>query len=154
MARRIELKGIANALNESFVSRNNDFKGYWAIGQLKLFAIYNNLTTMQFSLTPLEAGTYFGLRHYIVCHYADILGHLLRKQQIPDIWVSGASITIDFNVNAKRSQLHERSGSGEPFQCCCRIIDDTGRSYSSIIYGKCKPHSTAEEMKSTRKFTM
>lgn len=50
MARRIELQGIANALNKSFVSRNNDFRGYWAIGQLKLFAIYNNLTTMQFFL--------------------------------------------------------------------------------------------------------
>lgn len=36
MARRIELRGIANAINVSFVSRNNDYAGYWAIDQLKL----------------------------------------------------------------------------------------------------------------------
>ena len=36
MARRIEPRGIANAINGSFVSRNNDFAGYWTIGQLKL----------------------------------------------------------------------------------------------------------------------
>lgn len=154
MARRIELRGIANALNESFVSRNNDFRGYWTVGQLKLFAINNGLTTMGFSLTPSKADTYFNLRNYIVHHYIGMLGRLLRKQQVPDIWVSGASIMIDFNVNAKHSQLHQCSISGEPFQCCCRIIDDTSRSYSSIIYGKCKPHSVAKELRSTRKLTV
>jgi len=35
MARRSELKGIAIAINGSFVSRNNDFNGYWSIGQIK-----------------------------------------------------------------------------------------------------------------------
>ncbi len=50
MARRVELRGIANALNESFVSRNNDFKGFWTIGQLKLLAINNNLSAMLFPL--------------------------------------------------------------------------------------------------------
>ncbi|GAB0522942.1 hypothetical protein BT08F39_44010 [Escherichia coli] len=38
-ARRIDLHEIVNALNGSFVSRNNDFRGYRAIGQLKSLAI-------------------------------------------------------------------------------------------------------------------
>lgn len=154
MARRVELRGIANALNESFVSRNNDFKGFWTIGQLKLLAINNNLSTMVFPLTPPKSDPHCNLRHYVVLHYAAMLVHLLRKQLIPDFWISEASITIDFNVNAEHEHLNECSTSGEPFRCYCQIIDDTGRSYSSIIYGKCKPHSTAKEMKSTRKFTM
>ncbi|EBR2768518.1 hypothetical protein B5V48_22140, partial [Salmonella enterica] len=111
MARRIELRGIANALNESFVSRNNDFKGYWTIGQLKLLAINYNLTTMDFSLTPPINAPHFNLIHYVELHYAAMLGHLLRKQQIPDIWVSEASITLDFNVNAKHEQLNKCSTS-------------------------------------------
>ncbi|EGT4253444.1 hypothetical protein D8W73_05035 [Citrobacter amalonaticus] len=154
MARRVELRGIANALNESFVSRNNDFKGFWTIGQLKLLAINNNLSTMVFPLTPPKSDPHCNLRHYVVLHYAAMLVHLLRKQLIRDFWISEASITIDFNVNAEHEHLNECSTSGEPFRCYCQIIDDTGRSYSSIIYGKCKPHSTAKEMKSTRKFTM
>ena len=39
MARRIDLHEIVNALNGSFVSRNNDFRRYGAIGQLKSLAI-------------------------------------------------------------------------------------------------------------------
>ena len=153
MARRIELRGIANALNESFVSRNNDFRGYWTIGQLKSFAIDNGLTSMEFSLTIPKTDTIFNLQNYIVRHYTGMLGHLLRKQQIPDIWVGEASITIDFNVNAKHAQLHECSTLGDPFQGCCRIIDDTGRRYSSIIYGRCLPHSAVKELKSNRELT-
>ncbi|WP_152562854.1 MULTISPECIES: hypothetical protein [unclassified Serratia (in: enterobacteria)] len=154
MARRIELRGIANALNESFVSRNNDFRGYWTIGQLKSFAINNSLTSMAFSLTTSKPETSFNLQNDIVRHYAGRLEHLLRKQQIPDFWVSEASITIDFNVNAKHAQSYECSTSGEPFQCCCQIIDDTDRRYSSIIYGRCQPHSAVKELKSTRKLTV
>lgn len=147
MARRIELRGIANALNESFVSRNNDFNGYWTIGQLKLLAINNNLTTMDFLLTTPKSAPNFNLIHYVELHYADMLERLLRKQQIPDTWVSEASITLDFNVNAKNEQLNKCSTSGEPFQCCCQIIDDTGRGYSSVVYGRSQVHSSVKELK-------
>lgn len=147
MARRIELRGIANALNESFVSRNNDFRGYWTIGQLKLLALNNNLTMMDFFLTPPKSGPHFNLRHYVELHYAAMLNHLLRRQQIPDIWVSEASITLDFNVNAKHEQLNKCSSSGEPFKCCCQIIDDAGRGYSSVVYGRSQVHSSVKELK-------
>lgn len=112
MARRIELRGIANALNESFVSRNNDFKGFWTIGQLKLFAINNNLSTMVFFLTPPKSVPHCNLRHYVVIRYAAMLAHLLRKQQIPDFWISEASITIDFNVNAEHEHLNKLNRHG------------------------------------------
>ncbi|HDC4351961.1 TPA: hypothetical protein O8L21_003290 [Enterobacter cloacae] len=151
MARRVELRGIANALNESFVSRNNDFKGFWTIGQLKLLAINNNLSTMVFSLTPPENVPHCNLRHYVVLHNAAMLTHLLRKQQIPDFWISEASITIDLNVNTDHDYLNGYSTSGEPFKCRCQIIDDTGRSYSSVVYGRCQAHSSVKELKSTRK---
>lgn len=154
MARRVELRGIANALNENFVSRNNDFKGFWTIGQLKLLAINNNLSTMGFFLTPPKSAPHCNLRHYVVLHYAAMLARLLRKQQIPDFWISEASITIDFNVNAEHEHLNECSTSGEPFKCHCQIIDDTGRSYSSVVYGRCQAHSSVKELKSTRKLTV
>lgn len=147
MARRIELRGIANAINESFVSRNNDFEGYWTIGQLKLLAINNNLTTIDFFLTPSKNTPHFNLIHYVEIRYAAMLGRLLKKQQIPDVWVSEASITLDFNVNVKHEQLNKCSTSGEPFQCCCQIIDDTGRGYSSVFYGRSQVHSSVKELK-------
>lgn len=151
MARRIELQGIVNALNGSFVSRNNDFRGYWSIGQLKSFAIDSGLTSMEFSLTIPMTDTIFNLQSYIVHYYTDMLENLLRKQQIPDFWVSEAIIMIDFNTNAESARLHECLTLGEPFQCRCQIMDDTGRYYSSIIHGRCLPHSIVKELRSTRK---
>ncbi|EKP5433325.1 hypothetical protein P3N87_003526 [Salmonella enterica] len=47
------------------MSRNNDFKGYWTINQLKLLAINYNLTTMDFSLTPPINAPHFNLIHYV-----------------------------------------------------------------------------------------
>ncbi|MBU1219482.1 hypothetical protein KKF34_03700 [Myxococcota bacterium] len=38
MPRRKEFKGIAENLAKWCVSRNNDFSGYWAIGQLYSFS--------------------------------------------------------------------------------------------------------------------
>ncbi|MEO3738791.1 hypothetical protein [Kosakonia sp. WA-90] len=154
MARRRELQGIANALTGSFVSRNNDFKGYWSIGQLKSLAINNGLTSITFSLSTLKISTVCDLLSFITHHYADMLESLLIKQQVPERWVKEASITIDFNADAEHIQLHECLTAGEPFQCSCQIIDDNFRNYSSIIYGLCAPHSAAKELKSTRKFTL
>ncbi|EAA8388585.1 hypothetical protein OZ379_003129 [Salmonella enterica] len=151
MARRIELQGIVNALNGSFVSRNNDFSGYWAIGQLKSFAIESGLNSMSFSLIIPNTDCISHLQRYIVHYYTGMLEDLLRKQQIPHFWVNDASIMLDFKVDEENAWLHECSTLGEPFKCGCQIIDDTGRSYSSIIDGRCLPHSVMRELKSTRK---
>lgn len=150
MARRSELKGIANAINESFVSRNNDFKGYWSIGQIKSFALDNCLTSMTFPLILPKTNPTSNLQSYTVYRYANMLKSLLTKQKLPDFWVSNAVIKIDFNADAEQVKLYEYTTSGEPFQCTCEITDDTGRDYSSIIYGRCLPHSVAQELKSTR----
>lgn len=154
MARRVELQGIANALNGSFVSRNNDYRGYWTIGQLTLLAHNNNLTKIVFFLTPFKTDTCSGLSDYIGRRYAGMLGHLLRRQKIPDNWIGEASITIEFNLKDKHEQWHESSTEGDPFQCSCQIIDDTNRCYSSVVYGRSRPHSSANEFKSTRKLTI
>lgn len=83
MARRIELQGIANALNGSFISRNNDFEGYWAIGQLKSLATNNSLSSITFSLTAPTTNTIFNLQNYIVWLYSNKLESLLKKTTNP-----------------------------------------------------------------------
>ncbi|POW55637.1 hypothetical protein C3408_17180 [Candidatus Pantoea alvi] len=150
MAHRSELKGIANALNGSFVSRNNDFRGYWSIGQLKSLAIDMGLTAMVFPLDRSEAAAGYHLQSYMVQHYAGMLERLLIKQHIPGYWVSEAIIMIDFKADAKHAGLNDYSASGEPYCCTCQITDDSGRNYSSIIYGRCLRHSVKHELKSTR----
>ncbi|MCY0791981.1 hypothetical protein N0392_20175 [Morganella morganii] len=150
MARRSELKGIAIAINGSFVSRNNDFNGYWSIGQIKSFALYNGLTSVTFPLTLPMTNSVSNLQNYMVNRYAKMLNTLLTKQKLPSLWVSNAVIKIDFNANVEYAKLYENTTSGEPFQCTCKITDDNDRDYSSIMYGRCLPHSVVRELKSTR----
>lgn len=38
MPRRSELNGVASDIVRSFVSRNNDLRGYWALGMLCVYA--------------------------------------------------------------------------------------------------------------------
>ncbi|WP_336749978.1 hypothetical protein [Pantoea vagans] len=150
MARRSELKGVANAINGSFISRNNDFNGYWSIGQIKSFALDNGLTSVTFPLTLPITNPASNLQSYTANHYAKMLKSLLNKQKLPSHWVSNAVIEIDFNANAKHGKLYEDTTSGKPFQCTCKITDDSDRDYSSIMYGRCLPHSVVRELKSTR----
>ena len=50
MARRKEIKGIIDGLISSFISRNNDLNGYWAMGKLCGFLIQSNSRVLTLEL--------------------------------------------------------------------------------------------------------
>ena len=150
MARRNELQGIANSLNGSFISRNNEFRGYWSIGQLKTFAMSSDKKIVRISIPTRNAYAHCELLNSIERHYARIFEKLLNKQKIPAFWVKEANIILDFGTIVNNSQLLECVTSGQPFRCECQITDDKGRTYSSIHYGRCLPHSSKRELRSTR----
>ncbi len=150
MARRREFKGIANALNSSFVSRNNDFHGYWSLGLLKHFAIRHRFTSVGIALpeTRLEASE--ALIDHLVRYYTSMLTKLLNKQRIRPDWVSNVEIIVDFRPRGVDTALIEGAASVEPFACHCKITDDRGRHYASTLYGRCWMHSAKKESRSTR----
>lgn len=150
MARRKELKGIAHSLNGSFVSRNNDYQGFWSIGRLKRFAIERGLKSVTFTFPVPASGEDFDLINDIGRRYTVMLADLILKQQLPDSWVKNASIVIDFYTHDDAAQSAECHTSGDPFKCLCQITDDGGCEYSSIIYGRCLPHSPERELRSNR----
>ncbi|MFK3662110.1 hypothetical protein ACI2I2_16610 [Scandinavium sp. NPDC088450] len=154
MARRSELKGIANALNGSFISRNNDFDGYWAIGLLKRFSVERSFTSLGISFPLQQPNTNVPLINYIVQRYTEILTYLLRKQHLPNSWIKNVTITVDFSAVVDDSQSSTYPASGTPFKCLCKITDDNDHIYSSISYGRCEPHSAARESRSTRRITL
>lgn len=150
MARRKELKGIAHSLNGSFVSRNNDYNGFWTIGLLKLFAINQGLKSVTFTFPMHTTRANFALINDTGHRYTLMLAALILKQQLPHSWVKNAGIVIDFYTNDEAAQSAEYHTSGDPFKCLCQITDDSGCDYSSIIYGRCLPHSPARELRSNR----
>lgn len=150
MARRRELQGIANALNSSFVSRNNDFNGYWSLGLLKYFAISNGKRSVELSFPLLQPEASGKLMEFLLRHYTNMLTKLLTQQRIPHEWVNTVSITLDFRPQIKDAALIEGAASVEPFACRCQITDDRGRHYASTLFGRCWVHSAKKELRSTR----
>ena len=150
MARRTELKGIANSFNSSFVSRNNDYNGYRSVGLLKLYAIERGLTSVRFTFLPHNSDDSFVLIKDITQPYSRLFIHLLEKQQIPAAWVKEVSIMIDFATQDKADRSVISPSSGQLFKSLCQIVDDQHRLYSSAVYGQCLLHSAARELRSTR----
>ncbi|MHA6311172.1 hypothetical protein ACX3P5_08010 [Pantoea sp. S-LA4] len=150
MARRRELKGISHSLNGSFVSRNNDYKGFWTIGLLKQFSIGQGLKSVKFTFPMYISRANSDLINDTGHRYTVMLADLMLKQQLPNSWVKKAGIVIDFYPNDNAAQSAEYHTSGDPFKCLCQITDDRGSDYSSIIYGRCLPHSPARELRSNR----
>ena len=50
MSGRNKLRGVAHAVLGSFISRNNDIDGYWALGLLRSFADTAGVAELRFDL--------------------------------------------------------------------------------------------------------
>ncbi|MEQ9721306.1 hypothetical protein ABQG65_08930 [Yersinia alsatica] len=147
MARRKELMGIANGLIGSFNSRNNDINGYWAIGQLKSFAISNELKSIYFDLWPPGSTTSVRLVSKVNRNYTIKLLALLSAQKISLDWIKKVTIAIQFIDVTPTSLEIFRFSLGEFYRCTCEITNDNGNYYVASDYGFCLPHSQSEELK-------
>jgi len=83
MAKRKELKNIASGLYGSFISRNNDVRGYWGVGKLCLAAqrhhtkvVHLDLLSQSNSLTSTEFDK-------LVVGYNDKLQKHLESRHLP-----------------------------------------------------------------------
>ena len=153
MARRSELQGIANSLNGTFISRNNDYKGYWAIGMIKNFALEKNFSSVSFSFPAQKTIASLDLLKNIESRYTTKLADLLMKQGLKSSFIENVSITLFFDGEINhlvKHDSHNTQDNGDPFKSYCHVTDDNGRTYSSTLYGLCRPHSAENEFQSTR----
>ena len=93
MRRRGELRSVLDGLFESFLSRNNDLNGYWALGQIKAFMQDTGCLQMDVDLLTGEAGrtTPFQLTFDYYCY---ALQRHLDSRAIPRDWVSMAELHV------------------------------------------------------------
>jgi hypothetical protein len=150
MARRSELKGIANSLAGSFVSRNNDVDGYWALGKLYLHAKNAPSPRVSVELTPVHNARVEEPNAAIAGEYRRILERLFRKQRLKIEWLANATILIEFESPNAKPRFFYRQGPGRAFLCTVTITDDRDRRYESSIPGWCWTHDPTMEIQSTR----
>lgn len=145
---RNALKSIAAGVLGSFVSRNNDFNGYWAIGQLYSLALKSRGKTVSISLTGdsgVPRGTLPGALEF---KYGEMFFNLLARWAIQKDCIKTATIILEFECDMPSSQV--LANNGKPFRATFAVETDYGQCFQLQYSGACWSHNPARESRSTR----
>ncbi|MBU2713187.1 hypothetical protein [Zooshikella harenae] len=134
MARRKQLKGVAGNLVQWCLSRNFDYKGYWAVGQLYAYAEENNIDEFVIDLlnnnvsNEAEGVEFSEAIKLMSCVFLRDLNSL----KIPDWWIKDVQVIFTFNTEyQKRLHLLTSRLGGKPALCLAKITTDQGKTYTS-----------------------
>lgn len=144
MPRRREIRGVAIGLLGSFVSRNNDVGGYWALGRLYKHALNTDAPDVRVDLFDLTITPPSDDYAAMAAHFQRMLGDQLSARKLPVDWVRAATICVEFG------RAKSPDSSGEVFNCVVVITDDRGRAHSASANGACRVHSPVMESRSAR----
>lgn len=158
MRRRTELKCIGSGVLGSFVSRNNDLDGYWALGLMFLYA--SRCGTLSFRLNlltgevqPRPAENFVGSTpdfSILSNRYRVMLLDLLDRRKAPASWLADAEVAIDYESVAARPAYSPLSAVAKPFLCTLTLTDDLARRHVLSSAGWAWKHDPWREMKSAR----
>jgi hypothetical protein len=149
MPRRRKINGIVEGLLGSFVSRNNDIGGYWAIGKLYEHARNNQVQNIIINLATGEIQP-DGLEFCpMVQEYSARLTDRLAYFATSKESITVARITLAFDAAVIDSRPPS-SLPGQPFRCTVEVVDKLGREYAASHLGVARPHNPLNEAKSAR----
>jgi hypothetical protein len=148
MARRVELSNIASGVLGSFVSRNNDFGGYWALGLLYLEAMKTGCSRSRIDLLEETRGGPSPLVEALTSKYRGMAFASMQRRELPAAWLKAAAIEIQFEapgIGTLPLAVRER-----PFVAEMKVTTDRGREFLVRHIGKCWPHDPKREIRSLR----
>ncbi len=150
MARRRELKNIANGLMGSFNSRNNDIDGYWGLGKLYKHAQLHKTTTVKINLLGNTIQPETNEFDNLLEQYNAMFLRLIDSANINRNWIKSVLISVNFESEYIPEFHYWRSALGKPYICKCVITDDNDKQYSILKYNNCLPHNPLVETRSSR----
>jgi hypothetical protein len=134
----------------SFLSRNNDVGGYWAIGVLYLHAKQHRSRSVKIDLLAgqmVPQGEHFQ-------QMLDSYGHLLKAQfkrcEHPEQWFRNARIYLEFDTTADIDMFEATAIDGDPYMCIAQLVCSQGQRYTVQTRGRCRLHDPSLETKSNR----
>ncbi len=141
------LRGVAEGIAGSFISRNNDVNGYWAIGKLLSHAVSQKsdcilLDLVGGQLTP-DHSQFHGMAHA----YATMLQKQLGRNHLPPDRVRRAGLRVTFDSNLPLFAIPRAT-----HRCVCKVeIEDwRGKKHIAEQTTSCARHSVLHEIRSTR----
>jgi diaminopimelate decarboxylase len=88
MSRRRELKGICLTFSELLNGRNNEYLGYWAIGNLYLLANNKGVNSISLSLVNFSNSLNSSEVELMAKHMRSYFDRIFNAHKIPHDWVN------------------------------------------------------------------
>lgn len=148
MARRKELKSIANDLISSFISRNNDVNGYWGIGKLYSFMLEQEELKIEIDLIERSISPQNIEFAKIISIYSEWLQTQVENRGLKNEYLKSAKMELLGFSNDFTS--HDAYFAPHRINCNMVIEDDRGQKYSISKSVRCRAHNSTKELKSTR----
>jgi hypothetical protein len=148
MTRRGQLTDVAAGLVGSFVSRNNDIGGYWALGLLRSLSDRVGVTLLRLDLRTASAEPADPTALDVARSYSAELQRHLGRRRIPNNVVIKAEINVQFLLSAQ--SLRSASTYGQPVRCTVLLVDRQKRVHQRSLLTNCAPHNPARERRSNR----
>ncbi|GLX76699.1 hypothetical protein tinsulaeT_00390 [Thalassotalea insulae] len=153
MPRRRELKGITINFAKLLSGRNNDYLGYWAVGQLFLLAQENNVESITLYLLALRNSLHSPQVFEMCQQMKAQLERLLKAQKTPLEWVKSVSVEFSFNQEYQEKFHYWRSALGKHYLVAVEIETDLGYINKALEGGNVNPHDPTKEHRSNRLLT-
>ncbi|MCD2518719.1 hypothetical protein LQ564_20690 [Massilia sp. G4R7] len=138
MLTKYKLNHVAGGLMGTFISRYNDYQGYWAFGvmvrELRDGGNRVHLDLLAGSAEPAAPAAASAARAY-----ADYLGRALGKLGASPSDLAEAGMLVEFGLPAAAPAQPWRVMAGDPFRCTLRLVGRDGRVASRQASEHCMP---------------
>ena len=147
-----QAKSIVCGIASSFVSRNNDVDGYWALGLICKVAAEQGHGAFALNLLTGESEPKLKFSSRIAEPYRNRLMSLLAEQGLDESEIESASISIQFPVEPTAKHQRAPRTWGEVYYCKIEVKNARGRGHSHSVAGWCGKHDASKEHRSTRRY--
>lgn len=150
MARRKQLKGVAGNLAQWCMSRNFDYRGYWAVGHL--YAFTEEMGSNQFVIVLVNDGCVLKNEaddekfSESINLLLDIFLNETTALNIPSSWIKNVRVVFNFNaIYDTKYHMYRPKFGGNPTTCLAEITTDLGKVYTYETGGYVWCHDPRKE---------
>lgn len=145
------LKGVAAGLAGTFMSRNNDIDGYWAMGIIYAEVAATGFSEVTFNLLNADVSPRIKCASLLLDRYRETVDRMFQRLGFSSCDVASVDIQIRFGSNANTEAVRATADFGNPFSCRVTITDVNSREWSVTAGSWCHSHGSRCYIRSGRR---
>ena len=145
MASRKHFNGVAFNLVQFCLSRNNDYIGYWAVGQLYSFASERGVKQVTFDILRQEVKPETHRFSQLNLLYIDLIEKMANRSGANFERLTDAVVMFKFDVEYQEKHHYFERSIGNPFVCEVELTCDLGRKYRAQLGCNIRLHDPNRE---------